>query len=56
LPLPVSAGEIYGAIRWTLARRRGQLIGPNDLWIAAHAIGSGLVLVIAGFRIENWAK
>jgi predicted nucleic acid-binding protein len=42
--------------RWTLARRRGQLIGPNDLWIAAHAIGSGLVLVIAGFRIENWAK
>jgi tRNA(fMet)-specific endonuclease VapC len=45
LPLPVSAGEIYGSIRWTLARRRGQLIGPNDLWIAAHAIWSGLVLV-----------
>ena len=64
LPLPVNAVEIYGSIRWTLTRR-GQLIGPNDLWIAAHAIAAELTLVtnnerefnrIEGLKIENWAK
>src|SRR5215469_13973906 len=44
LPLPAETGEIYGTIRHNL-QRRGAGIGPNDLWIAAHAIASGLTLV-----------
>jgi tRNA(fMet)-specific endonuclease VapC len=36
LPLPESAGETYGIIRADLAAR-GEMIGNNDLWIAAHA-------------------
>ncbi len=64
LPLPVSAVEIYGSTRWALSRQ-GQLIGPNDLWIAAHAMAAGLTLVtnnegefsrVPGLNIENWAK
>jgi tRNA(fMet)-specific endonuclease VapC len=64
LPLPEEAGKAYGALRAALATR-GDLIGPNDLWIAAHAITSGLVLVtnnerefkrVKGLRLENWAK
>jgi tRNA(fMet)-specific endonuclease VapC len=44
---------------------RGELIGNNDLWIAAHAKSLGLTLVtnnerefqrVAGLIIENWAK
>src|SRR5580692_7653424 len=37
LPLPVEAGEKYGEIRAFL-ESKGQIIGNNDLWIAAHAI------------------
>jgi len=64
LPLPEGAGEIYGELRGTL-ETDGQTIGNNDLWIAAHARASGLVLVtnnerefkrVAGLKIENWAK
>lgn len=62
LPLPKEAGEIYGEIR-TALERGGQLIGANDLWIAAHARATGLILVtnnerefkrIGGLQIENW--
>ena len=64
LPLPQQTGEIYGALRATL-EKQGRIIGPNDLWIAAHAIASGLILVtnnerefrrIEELKIENWAK
>ena len=64
LPLPVNAGETYGALRATLVRK-GEVIGPNDLWIAAHALASGLTLVtnnerefkrVEGLKVENWAK
>jgi tRNA(fMet)-specific endonuclease VapC len=64
LALPEAAGRIYGDIRAALARQ-GRLIGPNDLWIAAHAIAAGLTLVtnnedefrrVEGLKIENWAK
>lgn len=64
LPLPQNAGEAYGAIRAALAQKGG-LIGPNDLWIAAHALASGLILVtnnerefkrVKELKIENWAK
>lgn len=35
LQLDESTGEHYGAIRSHL-EQKGQTIGPNDLWIAAH--------------------
>lgn len=52
----------YGDIRAAL-ERQGQIIGVNDLHIAAHARAEGLVLVttnarefdrVAGLRVENW--
>lgn len=64
LPLPVNAGNAYGRVRAALASK-GQLIGGNDLWIAAHALAEGLVLVtnnerefrrVPGLAIENWSK
>lgn len=63
-PLPVAAGAAYGAIRAAL-ERRGEVIGSNDLWIAAHAHAADLVLVtnndrefrrVPGLKIENWAS
>lgn len=62
LPLPVDAADHYGDIRARLASR-GELIGPNDLWIAAHARAAGLILVTNNARefrrvkrleVENW--
>src|SRR6201999_1923749 len=44
LTLPDSAGSIYGALRAAL-EKQGAIIGPNDLWIAAHAMASDLILV-----------
>src|SRR5207244_11578856 len=44
LPLPAEAGEAYGDIRAVL-ERTGNVIGNNDLWIAAHARAAGLILV-----------
>lgn len=64
LPLPERAGEIYGFIRTDL-ETRGEIIGANDLWIAAHALASGLTLVtnnekefrrVRGLKVQNWAK
>ena len=64
LPLPISAARAYGRTRAALASQ-GQLIGNNDLWIAAHAIASELTLVtnnvgefrrVPGLKVENWAK
>ncbi len=64
MPLPPEAAEKYGAIRADL-ERKGQLIGNNDLWIAAHAVAAGLTLVtnnekefrrVRGLRIQNWAR
>ena len=62
LPLPVQAGEAYGGIRSTL-ERQGNVIGSNDLWIAAHALAANLVLVtnnwsefsrVPQLQLENW--
>lgn len=53
----------YADVR--LALRQGRNIGPNDLWIAAHALALDAVLVTAnesefarvpGLKIENWLK
>ncbi len=61
--LPETAANAYGTIRAEL-ERKGQLIGNNDLWIAAHAKAAGLTLVtnnerefrrVRGLRVENWA-
>ncbi len=52
----------YGAIRAEL-EGRGETIGNNDLWIAAHARAAGLILVthntrefarVPGLKLEDW--
>jgi tRNA(fMet)-specific endonuclease VapC len=64
IPMAIDVGKTYGAIRSDLTTR-GELIGNNDLWIAAHAKTLGLTLVtnnesefqrVDGLTIENWAK
>jgi tRNA(fMet)-specific endonuclease VapC len=63
LPLPEAAAEVYGSIRAEL-ESKGEMIGNNDLWIAAHAIAAGLILVtnnenefrrVRKLKIQNWA-
>jgi len=63
LALPESAAETYGTIRAEL-ESKGEMIGNNDLWIAAHAVAAGLTLVtnnerefrrVRGLKIQNWA-
>lgn len=58
-----AVGTAYGDIRACLSKR-GEQIGPNDLWIAAHARTSDLTLVtnnerefrrVPGLKVENWA-
>jgi len=64
LPVPKGAGEVYGKIRAEL-ESKGEMIGNNDLWIAAHAVESGLTLVtnnqgefrrVRGLKVQNWAE
>lgn len=64
LPMAADAAETYGTIRSDLAAR-GELIGNNDLWIAAHAKSLKMILVtnnenefqrVNGLTLENWAK
>jgi tRNA(fMet)-specific endonuclease VapC len=56
--------RVYARIRLDL-ELRGQVIGSNDLWIAAHCLHLGLTLVtnnesefrrIPNLPIENWTK
>jgi tRNA(fMet)-specific endonuclease VapC len=63
LPLPETAAASYGKIRAEL-EAKGEMIGNNDLWIAAHALAADLVLVtndekafrrVRGLKIQNWA-
>ena len=62
LPFDDRCAEHYSAIRADLAAR-GQLIGPNDMLIAATALAHDLILVthnrrefsrVVGLRIEDW--
>ena len=61
--LPEAAGEHYGQIRAAL-QASGQIIGNNDLWLAAHARAAGWILVtnnerefvrVPRLQVENWA-
>lgn len=63
LALPEAAAHAYADIRHSL-ERKGQIIGANDLWIAAHAVAAGLTLVtnntrefarVPGLKLENWS-
>lgn len=62
LPFDAAAGRLYGPIRAHL-EKRGRLIGPYDLMIAAHAQSLDAVLVtddtkefdrVAGLKTESW--
>lgn len=62
LPFGKDADKRYADLRQTL-ERKGELIGPNDLLIAAHALDLGLTLVtdnlrelarVEGLTLENW--
>jgi tRNA(fMet)-specific endonuclease VapC len=62
LDFPDDATRHYASIRGHL-KRKGTMIGANDLFIAAHARAAGLTLVtnntdelvrIPGLKVENW--
>jgi tRNA(fMet)-specific endonuclease VapC len=62
LPFDDLAAEVYGRVRAFLAQQ-GQLIGPNDLLIAATALAHGATLVthntrelarVPDLQIEDW--
>ena len=62
--MPPGAAATYGSIRAGL-ESRGEVIGNNDLWIAAHARTTELTLVtnnerefrrVPGLAVENWSR
>ena len=62
LSYDAKASQQYGQIKSGL-EKRGELIGENDIHIAAHAISQGLILVSNNLRefkrvpnlaLENW--
>lgn len=64
LEWPIEATEHYAEIRSRL-KLKGQLIGANDLLIAAHARSIGAVMVtnnvkdfgrVRALKVENWTK
>lgn len=59
-----NAAKSYGEIRLNL-ERKGEIIGPLDMLIAAHALSNDIVLVtnnekefqrVNHLKIENWTK
>lgn len=64
LPYDAKASQHYGQIKASL-EKRGEIIGENDIHIAAHAISQGLILVTNNVRefqrvphlaLENWVN
>lgn len=64
LPLGANVVAPYARLRAHL-RREGTPIGPNDLWIAAHAVAEDLTLItgntrefnrVPGLKVENWLR
>ena len=62
-PLQLPSDQRYAEVR--LALRQGKTIGPNDLWIAAHALALDAVLVtdnesefsrVPGLKVQNWLR
>jgi tRNA(fMet)-specific endonuclease VapC len=62
LDLDERAAVVYGRVRADV-ERKGMVIGTNDLWIGAHALSLGRILVtnntrelsrIEGLTLENW--
>ena len=63
-PLGAGAENEYARLRADL-ERRGQVIGQNDMLIAAHALALDAILVtdntrefrrVKGLRVENWLR
>ena len=63
-PLEIGVDRTYAELRHAL-ESSGQLIGANDLFIAAHALEQDATLVtdnvaefqrVPGLRIENWVR
>ena len=63
IPFDADAERSYGEIRCDL-KSKGQLIGANDMLIAAHAKSLGYTLItnntgefqrVEGLLLENWA-
>jgi len=64
VPFEAPADTFYGALRARL-ERAGQIIGANDLLIAAQALALGCVVVtdnveefsrVEGLQLENWLR
>jgi tRNA(fMet)-specific endonuclease VapC len=64
LPYDAKASQHYGQIKATL-EKKGQIIGENDIHIAAHATSHGLILVsnnvrefkrVSNLVLENWVS
>ncbi len=64
LPYDESASREYGKIRSYL-EKKGQIVGPLDMLIAAHAISRNLAVItnnineykrIKTLQVENWVK
>ena len=62
LTLNEAVAVAYGSLRQHL-QSQGIGIGPNDLWIAAHALAEDMTVVtgnvreyarVPGLRVENW--
>ena len=61
LPWDSAIAECYGAVRAEL-ERQGKLLGPLDLLIATHALGTDAILVtndqafcqVDGLHVEDW--
>ncbi len=63
MPMATEVAKQYGNIRARL-EKLGKPIGNNDLWIAAHALALGSIVVtnnvkefsrVPHLKIENWA-
>jgi tRNA(fMet)-specific endonuclease VapC len=64
MPIDETVSHSYAAVRLALSRA-GTPIGPNDTFIAAHALALGYILVtdnedefrrVAGLKVENWSR
>ena len=61
-PLPETAAAHYGQIAARF-QARGEAMATNDIWVAAHALAAGWILVspdagrfaqVPGLQFENW--